>query len=195
MPLHHTCSSTKPQDTSPVEIKWDKTYQSSPLLHRADSALPRVWYKVTGGQRTVVEVLTVDISHPPTSYAIGMPGTEVVRETEAGRLEAMSAEEKLEHSAELQPPAGASLLVLEPAWAQAHQQPAARHVHGLLRVLVPANSIPRLPAGRHLISCLELDLQLPPCWAWPNFHSAESDKPSASACSTAHAFLRNCSAA
>ena len=77
--------------------------------------LPRVWYKVADGQRTLVEVLTVDTSHPPASYAIRMPGTEVVRETEAGRLEAMSAEEKLEHSAQLQPPAGASLLVYQHA--------------------------------------------------------------------------------
>ena len=77
------------------------------------------------GQRTLVEILSVDISHPPASYAIRMPGTDVTRETEADRLEALSAEQKLEHSAQLQPPAGAHASAWIMFWLQRWLAPSA----------------------------------------------------------------------
>ena len=66
----------------------------------AECVACRVWYLGPGSQRIPTRVLSVDTSHPPPFYALKMPGTDVVRETEGHRLTAMTPEEQAAQDAE-----------------------------------------------------------------------------------------------
>ena len=121
--------------------------QELPALLQDAPGTRRVWYQGPAGLRIPASILSVDASHPPPFYALKMPGTDVVRETEGHRLTAMTPEE----AAEQECAAAAAAAAAEAAPAPG--TPPARLPVGLPQQLVSSPCARRQAAAQITGGC------------------------------------------